>query len=146
MFGWFKSKLPFGLRDSRALPVAEAVTQLLQLQLVMCGGTAGLTDLLRYPMVRGYIVGVYDAASQLTGLNLGKESQFLAYMKLCHVKLLEGVIQDPADFAVASLLTQAMPDFMAGQELGGQDYFRWSEDQSTLLMGLAKWLHESDRS
>ncbi|HEL4192358.1 TPA: hypothetical protein UM521_001240 [Stenotrophomonas maltophilia] len=97
-------------------------------------------------MVRGYIVGIYDAASQLTGLSLVDESQFVAYMKLCHLTLLEGVLDDPAAFATLSLLTQAMPEFMAGQELGGQDYFRWSEDQSTMPTGLAKWLHESGRS
>ncbi|HHA2503897.1 TPA: hypothetical protein ACOENT_002134 [Stenotrophomonas maltophilia] len=146
MFGWFKPKLPFGLKDSRALPVAQAVTQLLQLQLAMCGGMAALPDLLRYPMVRGYIVGFYDAASQLAGLSLGDESQFVAYMKLCHLTLLEGIIDGPAGFTAMSLLTQAMPEFMAGQELGGRDYFLWSEDQSKTPTGLSKWLHESSHS
>lgn len=145
MFGWFKTKIPYGLKDSRALAVAQAVTQVLQLQLVMCGGMAALPDLLRDPMVRGYIVGFYDAASQLSGLSLSDESQFVAYMKLCHVTLLEGVSGDSEAFSAMSLLTQAMPEFMEGQELGGRDYFRWSEDQSTMPTGLARWLHESGR-
>ncbi|WP_049411993.1 hypothetical protein [Stenotrophomonas maltophilia] len=141
MFGWLKPKLPFGLNDSRALPIAQAVTQLLKLQLVACGGVAALPDLLRRPMVRGYVVGIYDAAAQLSGLRLNDERQFLAYMQLCHAELLRGVLEDPAAFAAASLLTQAMPEFMEGQELGGREYFQWSEDRSAMPMGLARWLH-----
>ena len=143
MFGWFKKKSPFQITDSRAGEVAKDAATLLYLPLMLCKSYNNFQERLEDPEVRGYMVGFFDAASQVTNLSLPEDTHFFAFIGLCHKLLLNEVLPDPGSYAMSSLLMQHMPAFDRGQKLGGSEYFEFIKSQRP-PMGLGRLIGQYD--
>src|SRR5690349_17767499 len=111
MFGLFKKKTNAFEIDARSKDVALQTAAVLSMTMMLCKSVSEFRSKLLSDKVRGYLIGFLDGAAQAARLNLPTDEQFLTYVVIAHVALLEKDVPDPPSFALDSMMLQGKRQF-----------------------------------
>jgi len=149
MFNFFKKPRQHnnGVLDKQMLPASDKIALLtanaLGLTLMLCKHSPNYEHKIGTCFARGYIVGYFDAARQIAGLQFNDSEEFVAYLIKGHMDLFGNEMDNAMGYCLLSVLHfQQDSQYIRGRETGGREYFEFRKGALQTAFSLGEFLRK----